>query len=126
MIIKQLSVFLENDIGSLYDVTKVLSDNDIDMLSLNIAETRDYGVARILIDDPQKACNLLMQNELTVQLTDMLMITGDNKPGMLHKTLEKFKEHGINVEYTYVYSCGGQANMVFRVDDLAAANKLFE
>ncbi len=126
MVIKQLSVFLENDIGSLYDVTSVLSDNNIDMLSLNVAETKEYGVARILVDDPQTACDLLMAKELTVQLTDMLMISGDNQPGIFHETLKKFKDNNVNVEYTYAYSCGGQANMVFRVDDLNSALKLFD
>ncbi len=125
MTVKQLSVFLENDIGTLIDVTEVLSKHNIDMISLNIAETEDYGVARILVDDPDTACELLTKSGLTVRLTDMLMISGENKPGMLHKTLDIFKKNNINVEYTYVYSCGGQANMLFRVDDLKVACELF-
>lgn len=125
MIIKQLSVFLENDIGALFNLTKALCENNIDMLNLNIAETEEYGIARILVDEPEKACTLLKNSGFSVKLTDVLHIAEKNKPGTLHETLCRLKQNNINVEYLYVFAYGGIANIIIRVEDIIVANKLF-
>ncbi len=126
MRIKQISVFLENNVGSLFGLTEVLSKENVDMLSLNIADTEDYGVARILVDEPEKVCEMLTKYGFTVRDTDVLLITGKNTPGILHNTLSILKENDINIEYTYVFAYGGIANMIFRVDDIEVADKLFK
>ncbi len=126
MRIKQISVFLENDVGSLFGLTEVLSKENVDMLSLNIADTQDYGIARILVDDPDTVCKTLTKYGFTVRETDVILITGKNTPGILHNTLSILKDNKINIEYTYVFAYGGIANMIFRVDNIEAAEKLFK
>ncbi len=126
MIIKQLSVFLENDIGSLFSLTELFAKENVDMLSLNIADTEQFGIARILVDEPEKVCDLLTQSGFTVRITDVLLITDKNKAGIFHESLSVLKENQINVEYTYVFAYGGTANMIFRVNDVEAAEILFK
>ncbi len=126
MKIKQISVFLENNVGSLFGLTEVLSKENVDMLSLNIADTEDYGVARILVDDPDTVCETLTKYGFTVRVTDVILITDKNTPGILHNSLSVLKDNNINIEYTYVFAYGGIANMIFKVDNIEAADKLFK
>ena len=118
MIRNQLSVFLENRIGCLNEITGILADNGINLEALTIAETTDYGVLRIIVEDEEKAVRVLKENNYIVSLCPVLMIEVSNKPGGLHSVLQKISAADIDVRY--MYSIHGEKNgaayMIFRVD----------
>lgn len=119
MIKKQLSVFLENKNGQLSEITGVLADNNVNLMALNIAETADYGVLRLIVDDERKAAAVLSENDFILSVNPVEMIAVPNKPGGLHALLNKMSDAGIGVEYMYSIfgQADGQAYMIFKVDN---------
>ena len=117
MIIQQLSVFLENRAGQLSEVTDLLARNNVDMQALNIAETSDYGVLRLIVDAPEKAEALLREHGFIVRQTPVVHAPVPNKPGGLNTVLRAIAEEGIDIEYMYsiLGERDGLAYMVFRV-----------
>lgn len=119
MLIQQLSIFLENRAGQLFEVTELLAANHIDMLALNIAETADYGVLRLIVDAPPKAASLLREKGYIVRETPVVQTPVPDRPGGLNEVLKAIAGAGIDIEY--MYSVLGQqhglAYMVFRVSD---------
>ena len=117
MIIQQLSVFLENRAGQLSEVTDLLARNNVDMQALNIAETSDYGVLRLIVDAPEKAEALLREHGFIVRQTPVVHAPVPNKPGGLNTVLRAIAEEGIDIEYMYsiLGERNGLAYMVFRV-----------
>jgi len=119
MTIQQVSVFLENRAGQLCEVTELLADNGIDMQALNIAETSDYGIVRMIVDDPGKTEALLRENGFIVRETPVVRTPVPDKPGGLNEILRAIAKAGIDIEY--MYSILGQRNglayMVFRVEE---------
>ena len=120
MTIVQLSVFLENRAGQLSSVTELLAQNSVDMQALNIAETADYGVLRLIVDAPLKAAALLREQGFIVRETPVLQAPVPDRPGGLNCVLRTIAEAEIDIEY--MYSVLGQRNglayMVFRVADV--------
>ncbi len=119
MTIQQLSVFLENRPGQLCEVTELLAKNGIDMQALNIAETTDYGVLRLIVDAPEKTAALLREQGYIIRETPVVQAPVPDKPGGLNAVLRTIAEADIDIEY--MYSVLGQQNglayMVFRVED---------
>ena len=119
MTIVQLSVFLENRAGQLSSVTELLAQNGVDMQALNIAETADYGVLRLIVDAPQRAAALLREHCFIVRETPVVQAPVPDKPGGLNDVLRAIADAEIDIEY--MYSVLGQKNglayMVFRVAD---------
>lgn len=119
MTIQQLSVFLENRAGQLSEVTELLAQNHVDMQALNIAETADYGVLRLIVDAPQRASVLLRDHGFIVKETPVVQAPVPDKPGGLNCVLRAIAEADIDIEY--MYSVMGQQNglayMIFRVAD---------
>lgn len=122
---KQISVFVSNKKGKLYEVTKILSDANINLDALSIAETADFGVVRLLPDKPDEAFDALEKAGFIVKSTEVLIVYGDNKPGSLKDVLTKFAEAEINIEYAYS-SAGSDVYLVFKVNDLEKAEKLLK
>lgn len=87
MLIKQISVFLENKHGRLAKVTRILGDNDIDIRALSLADTADYGVLRLIVNNHDKAKQVLTDNGFTVSINDVIAIEVEDKPGGLAKTM---------------------------------------
>ena len=123
MHIKQLSVFIENTPGRLAQFTKLLGDNDIDLVSLSVADTTHFGILRGIVADHEAAVKLISENGYTVKLTDVLAVSVSDKPGGLSEVLEKLAENNIGVEYLYsfVRNAGDHALIIFRVDKLPEA-----
>ena len=125
MIIKQLSVFVENKPGAMCAMTKVLAGNGIDMRALSLAETKDFGIARIIVDDVYHAAMILKDAGYVHSLTPVLGVAIPDSPGGLNRVLEVLTDAGVNVEYMYAF-LGGQstshAYMIFRVEDVDAAS----
>ena len=122
MSITQISIFLENRAGQLSEITKILSENSIDLKALNIAETADYGILRIISDDSDKAAKLLRDNGFIVTETPVAAAAVPNKAGGLNELLNIISKEEIDIEY--IYSVFGQkdglAYMIFKVKDVEA------
>ena len=124
MSIKQISVFLENKPGTLKKLTSVMAKNKIDMRATSLAETKDFGIARIIVDDALEAVNTLKENDFVASLTSVLAVEIPDEAGGLDKLLEVFADAEVNIEYMYAFPGRGSSNhayMIFRVDDNAKA-----
>ena len=119
MIRNQLSVFLENRNGQLCEITGILAENGINLNALNIAETIDYGVLRLIVDDERKAAAVLSEQGYVVSVNPVVTTNVPNVPGGLHGVLSKITEAGIGVAYMYSIfgDINGSAQMAFRVED---------
>ena len=119
MSIQQISVFLENRAGQLAEITGILSDNHIDLRALNIAETADYGVLRLITSDAQKASAVLLEHGFILTMTPVTAVAVPDRPGGLSELLRTLSAAQIDIEY--MYSVFGQkeglAYMIFRVAD---------
>ena len=125
MSVKQLSVFLENRPGALYGMTGILSQNKIDMRALSVAETRDFGILRIIVDDPYKTATVLKDAGYVYNITPVLGVAIADVPGGLNRVLQVLTDAKVNVEYMYAFLGGKDttnAYMVFRVADNEAAS----
>lgn len=130
MKLQQISVFIENQSGRLHEVTKLLGENGINIRALSLADTSDFGILRLIVNNPEKAYDLLKSNEFTVGRTEVLAVVVSDKPGGLAAILGCLNENNINVEYMYAFvdhQQEGRAIMIFRFDETdAAAEKLSE
>ena len=119
MTINQISVFLENRPGQLAEYTRLLEEYRIDMRALSIAETQDFGILRLIVDDPYKTVNVAKDAGYVCAVTPVLAVEISDKPGSLVKMLTALGESGINVEYTYAFITRKKvvAYIVFRVND---------
>ena len=125
MSMKQLSVFLENRPGKLFELTKLLADHEIDMRALSIAETTDFGIARIIVSDAFRAAQVLQEGQFIAQFSDVLAFEVPDEPGGLYRLLAEFNAARVNIEYMYAFLGGqkGQAYMIFRVTNTETAEK---
>lgn len=127
MFIKQLSVFVENREGRLYEVLEVLKKSNVNIVSMSLADTSDYGLLRLIVSDPQKAREALKDNGFSAMLTDVLAITLSHRVGRLEELLEKICSVDINIEYMYALSTGkDDASIVFKPSDLEKAVEVLE
>ena len=102
-LIKQISVFVENKSGRLSDILNVIGKNGIDISALSIADTTDFGIVRMIVNDPDKAAEILKSNNLVVKVTDVIALAVADKPGGLAGEIEKLKNVGISIEYMYAF-----------------------
>jgi hypothetical protein len=123
MNVTQLSVFLENKPGHLQNILRILYQNNINIIALTIAETSDYGILRMIVNNPDKARQVLKEDNITSRMTDVLAIEIEDKPGSLYKLIETFSRKDINIEYMYAFSekRNNKGVMVFRFGDIESA-----
>ncbi len=124
MSIKQISVFVENKPGALYALTAVLAQGQIDMRALSLAETKDFGIVRLIVDDLYKATTLLKDAGYVHSLTPVVGVAIPDVPGGLNRVLQVLTDARVNVEYMYAFLGGkdvDHAYMIFRVADDKAA-----
>ena len=124
MSIKQISVFLENKPGTLNTMTDVLARHQVDMQAFTLAETSDFGIARIIVDDVYKTTTVLKDAGYVHNITPVLGVAIPDVPGGLNKVLQALTDARVNVEYMYAFLGGrdvDHAYMIFRVADSAAA-----
>lgn len=126
MAIHQISVFLENRAGQLAEITALLAKNGVDLRAINIAETSDYGVLRLIASHEPEACRVLRENGLIFSTSDVVAVGVPDAPGGLSTLLQLLAENSIDVHY--MYSIFGQPNgmacMILRVADPAAVSSL--
>lgn len=125
MTVKQISAFVENKPGQLAEFTRVLEQNQIDMRALSIAETEDFGILRMIVDDSYNTARILKEAGYVCSLTPVLAIELSDEPGALVKILTILGDKGINLEYTYAFLARkkDKAMMILRVTDNDAAVK---
>ncbi len=123
MIIKQVSIFLENKKGRLAEVTRLLSDEKINIRALSLADTTDFGVLRLIVSHAEKCFQILKENEFVAQMTDVIAVEIDDRPGGLNAAMEALDEGGINIEYMYAFveKKTDKAIVIFRIDKIQAA-----
>lgn len=119
MLVKQISVFLENKSGRLAELTRILGDNRIDIRALSIADTTDFGILRLIVNDPEKAEEVLVANGYTVSSTSVIAIAVPDEPGGLAKALEVIASENIGIEYMYAFvgTCMDGAMVILRVEN---------
>ncbi|MCG8403398.1 MAG: ACT domain-containing protein [Firmicutes bacterium] len=125
---KQISVFLENKSGRLAQVTRVLGDNGINIRALSIADTTDFGILRLIVNDPDSAYLTLKDAGFTVSTTDVIAVEVKDEPGGLSNVLEILQQQNINIEYLYAFlqKSTNAALVVFRVEQLEQAIKALQ
>jgi hypothetical protein len=123
MKVKQISVFLENKSGRLSAVTNLLAAKGINIRALSIADTSDFGILRLIVDDPDQAYRVLREAAFTVSITEVIGVEMPDEPGGLARVLAVLEEAGINIEYLYAFIGRGQggALVIFRVENLEEA-----
>jgi len=119
MLVRQISVFLENKSGRLAEVTRQLREHQIDIRALYIADTTEYGILRMIVDRPEDALRVLSENGFTVSSTNVIAVAIADQPGMLDQALETLSDGGISVEYLYAYvgRASSDAVVVVRVEN---------
>ena len=119
MNIHQISVFLENRIGQLAEITRLLAEASIDIRALSIAETSDYGLARMIVDDSHKASAILLEHGDILSMTPVWAVEVPDRPGGLAEVLAVLAENHVDVEYMYSLFAHqeGKAYMVMRISD---------
>lgn len=126
MAIKQLSVFVGNNNGTLAHITDVLAKNNINLLAISLADTQDYGILRVIVNDIKLAKSALDENKIIASSRDVVAVSIPNESGGLSKVLNILSDNNISVEYSYsfTFSQNGNAYVVLRVNDNDATEKL--
>ncbi|MCC8199602.1 MAG: amino acid-binding protein [Tannerellaceae bacterium] len=130
MLIKQLSIFLENKKGRFTEVSKILGEAGVNMSAFTVSENSDFGILRLIVSDTDKAIRVLKDQLYAVSVTDVICLQCPNQPGALARAMEIITAAGIFVEYMYAFSQGEVAHVVIRPDDVETcaavlkANKL--
>ena len=126
MFVKQLTVFVENKSGRVSDILDALGKANIDISALSIADTSDYGLMRMITDEPQKAKEILDGAGVAVKITDALAVPIENRPGGLADVMKRLKDCGVSVEYLYAFvgRKDGGALVVLKTDDNEKAEKI--
>ncbi|OPX32740.1 MAG: amino acid-binding protein [Candidatus Latescibacteria bacterium 4484_181] len=119
MLVKQISVFLENRSGRLHEVSEVLKKADINIRALSLADTSDFGILRLIVDRPDMAQQVLKNSGFTISQTEVLAMEVEDRPGGLAQILAVCDSGGINVEYMYAFveKSGRNAVVIFRVEN---------
>ena len=120
MKVEQISIFLENKAGRLAEVTGILGETDINIRALALADTSDFGILRLIVNDHEKAKHVLKEHGFTVGRTEVVAVEVEDRPGGLNNILQILFDNGINVEYMYAFvqQSGQNAVLIFRFDDI--------
>ena len=126
MAIKQLTVFVQNQKGTVATVTDILSENGINLRALSIAETQDFGILRLIVNNEEKAEKVLTENGYIIKIIDVVGVKINDEPGRLSAALRVLDKADVNVEYLYAFIAHTEkhAYVVLRVEDNALAEKL--
>jgi hypothetical protein len=130
MIIKQLTVFLENKQGRLTELTKILAENDINISAFSIADGTDYGLIRFIVGRPELAYTILKEHNFSVTITDVACLIVPHEPGGLYKALQILSDNKIDIDYMYAFAAEKSAIVVIRAEstqkliDVLQANKM--
>jgi hypothetical protein len=119
MKVEQISIFIENKSGRLAEITRILGEANINIRALSLADTSDFGILRLIVNDGAKATTVLKEAGFTVSMTEVVAVEVPDRPGGLSAILQTLDREAINVEYMYAFveRCGGNAVIIFRFDE---------
>jgi hypothetical protein len=119
MIIKQLTVFLENKTGRLNEVSQLLGNSGINMSAMTLADTTEFGILRMIVSEPEKALSILKDAEFSARLTDVICLSSPNESGALARALDILSGESVFIEYLYAYSMDNKSvNIVLKPDNI--------
>jgi len=123
MRVEQIAVFLENKSGRLAEITSIIAEEGVNIRALSVADTADFGILRLIVDNVEKAQNALKEKGFTVGKTNVLAVEVTDKVGGLAKVLRSIEGAGLNVEYMYAFvnKSGENAVLIFRFEDMDKA-----
>ncbi|MCQ2212259.1 MAG: amino acid-binding protein [Bacteroidaceae bacterium] len=124
MTIKQLSIFIENKGGTLIRVLDLLSKAGIQIIASTVADTQDYGIYRVLCNEPAKAYLILKEEGINVQLADVIALSIDDEPGRAAQAVQAFSESGVSISYMYSFLWKGRGVLVFRANPSEKAKEV--
>ncbi len=123
MSVNQVSVFLENKPGTLNKLTEVLAKQNVNIRALSLADTSEFGIVRMLVNDVYEATNVLKEENFVASVTPVLAFKISDETGSLNKLLQAFSDSNINIEYMYAFAGKQNAYMIFRVKDTKSAEQ---
>ena len=128
MAVRQISIFMENKVGPLAEITALLAQHQINMRALSVAETQDFGILRIIVEDPEKAETVLRDNQLIFRESAVLAVAMEDSPGSMASVVGKLAQADIPVEYAYAFITHGTGNacLILKVKEDEAAEALLE
>ena len=126
MLVKQLSIFLENRRGRFTEVCNILGEAGVNMTAFTVAESSDFGMLRLIVSDPEKAMAILREHKYAVSLTEVICLRCPNVPGSLARAMNILTDSGVFIEYMYAFSAGETANVVIRPDNLEQSVKVLK
>lgn len=124
--IKQLSVFVQNEAGRLVLVTEILHEADINISALSLAETEEYGILRMIVNDVERAAEILKERGYKVKIIDVICLVTPDVPGALNEKLRLLAKEKIDVIYMYGYSNGGKARLILKTSNPQRAAELLK
>lgn len=124
MTIQQISVFLENKFGRLNEILSLIARENVRIISATVADTSEYGILRIVTSDPHKAYQVLKQNGVSVNLSEVFAVEVRSESGQFAKTIEYFTQAGVNIEYMYCFSTKEKAVLIIRTNNVDAAREV--
>lgn len=128
MAVRQISVFMENKVGPLAEITTLLAQHQINMRALSVAETQDFGILRIIVEEPEKAEQVLKDNQIIFRESSVLAVLMEDRPGSMAAVVDLLAQAGIPVEYTYAFITrqADNACLILKVKEDEAAEALLE
>ena len=119
MKVEQISIFIENKSGRLAEITRILGDAGVNIRALSMADTSDFGILRLIVNDVETAKSILKEKGFTVSKTEVVAVEVPDRPGGLSSLLQTLDTNQINVEYMYAFveRCAGNAVIIFRFDE---------
>ncbi len=128
MKLKQISVFIENKTGRLAHVARLLGDAGVNLIALSLADSSDFGILRLIVNDPEKARTTLRDNQVTCSITDVLAVEVPDRPGGMAELMELMDAQAVNIEYMYAFAekNTGRAALIMRFNDTDRALTLLQ
>ena len=128
MAVRQISAFMENKVGPLAEITTLLAQHQINMRALSVAETQDFGILRIIVEEPEKAEQVLKDNQIIFRESSVLAVLMEDRPGSMAAVVDLLAQAGIPVEYAYAFITrqADNACLILKVKEDEAAEALLE
>ena len=126
MIIKQLSVFLQNKLGRFSEMATVLGEAGVNMQAFTVAENADFGIVRLIVEDVDKAVSVLREHSFAVSVNDVILAEMPDVPGALSVYMNRLTDVGLFIEYMYAFSQASNARVVIKVNDVERGEELIK
>ena len=124
MTIRQVSIFIENQSGTLQKVLELIKRSQIQIIASTIADTADYGIYRIICNEPDRACLALKEAGVAVTISTVFAVELDNRPGGAADVVARFSEAGVGITYMYAFVIEGRGILIFRTNQVEEAEKV--